>query len=203
MDGSFPTVPAAIPPALSPQNKGLGILDCQTNRLDERVFRHHLQAAPFLSGVGRSRWRLVGVAWPHVVVAVRAADRSGSPAEYGFRFECTGYPQEPPMAQPWDMVANGPLLAQWWPTGRSRVPMAFRPDWAGGQGLYLPCDRSAIGSHPNWRTEHPHLVWSPDRDITQYLKVIYEHLNSQDYTGARSAWPLPVVPAKDMAGNDG
>lgn len=91
------------------------------------------------------------------------------------------------MAQPWDLEADSPLPAQRWPTGRSRVPMAFRPDWAGGQGLYLPCDRSALGSHPNWRTEHPHLVWSPAEDITQYLKVIHEYLNSQDYTGARSA----------------
>lgn len=186
MDGVFPAVLADLPAPPFP-NKGSEIVDCQTNRLDERIFRQHLLAAPFRSGVGRDRWRFVSIAWPHTIIAVRAAARSCSPAEYVFRFECTGYPQEPPMAQPWDLATDGPLPTQQWPTGRSRVPMAFRPDWAGGQGLYLPCDRSAIGSHPNWRTEHPHLVWSPAGDITQYLKVIHEHLTSQDYTGARGA----------------
>jgi hypothetical protein len=31
------------------------------------------------------------------------------------------------------------------------------------------------------------MIWSPRRDITQYLHVIYELLNSGDYTGVRSA----------------
>lgn len=153
----------------------------------ESVLRAHLEAGPFQSGVDRGRWRLVVLDWPHVVIAVTAAPRPGAPMEYAFRFECTGYPQVPPTAQPWSEVLKGGLPPAQWPGGRSRVPFAFNPSWKGGQCLYLPCDRLSIEGHDPWRTQHPSLIWSPRRDITQYLAVIYELLNSSDYTGLRSA----------------
>ena len=153
----------------------------------ETVLRAHLEAGPFQSGVDRGRWRLVVLDWPHVVITVAAAPRSGAPTEYAFRFECTGYPQVPPTAQPWSEVLKGGLPPAQWPGGRSRVPLAFNPSWKAGQCLYLPCDRLSIEGHEPWRTQHPSLIWSPRRDITQYLAVIYELLNSSDYTGLRGA----------------
>jgi hypothetical protein len=150
---------------------------------DERVFRQHLEGGAFLRGAARGRWRLVKIAWPHAVIAVSAAAREGSPSEYGFRFELTNYPQVP-TAQPWDLALDRPLDPGRWPTGRSRLACAFNPGW-NAQALYIPCDRQAIQGHDAWLTQHPSMIWRPTGDITQYLSVLYELLNSGDYSGAR------------------
>jgi hypothetical protein len=154
---------------------------------DELVFRAHLEAGPFQSGVDRGRWRLLSIAWPYAVIAVSAAERPGGPAEYALRFECSNYPQAPPSAQPWDAERGAPLEHARWPGGRSRLPLAFNPNWKGGQCLYLPCDRLSIDGHDGWRSQHPSLIWSPAGDITQYLRIVYDLLNSSDYTGRRGA----------------
>lgn len=155
--------------------------------LEERIFRTHVDRGSFQSGVDRGRWRLVAIDWPHVIIAVSAAARAGGPAEYAFRFECSGYPQSAPTAQPWDIERGAPLAHQRWPTGRSRVPLAFNPGWKNGQCLYLPCDRLSMEGHEPWRTQHPSMIWSPNGDITHYLRIVYDLLNSSDYTGPRSA----------------
>jgi hypothetical protein len=154
---------------------------------DEQVFRAHLEMGPFLSGVDRGRWRLLNIAWPYVVIAVTAAVRPQGPKEYAFRFELSNYPQAPPTAQPWNEMNNSPLEHPKWPAGRSRIPKAFNPGWQSGQCLYLPCDRIAIVGHDGWRTQHPSMIWQSDGDITQYLRIIYDLLNSSDYTGPRSS----------------
>lgn len=151
--------------------------------LDERLFQAHLEAAPFRSGVARGKWRLVSLNWPHAVLAVSAAERAGGPAEYGLRFELSGYPHAAPTALPWDLKANRPLAANQRPTGSRRVSKAFRTDWNGGQCLYMPCDRGAMAGHENWRTEFPHYWWTADRAITHYLGIVHELLNSADYSG--------------------
>ena len=151
----------------------------------ETLLRTHLDAGPFQSGVDRGRWRLVAFAWPHVVLAVSAAERAAAPSEYAFRFDCTGYPQKAPTAQPWSLAASEPLPHGHWPGGRHRVPAAFNPNWKSGQALYLPCDRLAIEGHAPWLLQHPSMIWATRRDITQYLQVIHELLNSSDYSGLR------------------
>lgn len=151
---------------------------------DERTFRAHIKAGAFLRGQARGRWRLIKVDWPHAVIAVSAAPRVGSPEEYGFRFELTNYPQSPPTAQPWDIEHERPLETTRWPTGRSRLAGAFNPAW-NVQALYLPCDRLAIAGHDAWAVQHPSMIWQSTGDITQYLRIIHELLNSGDYTGAR------------------
>jgi hypothetical protein len=155
--------------------------------LDERVFREHIERGPFQSGVDRGRWRLVSINWPYAVIAVSAATRVKAPAEYGFRFGLSGYPTSPPTAQPWDAERGSALETNRWPSGGGRIPLAFNPGWKGGQCLYLPCDRQSIEGHDVWRSLHPEMVWSPSGDITQYLRIIYDLLNSEDYTGTRSA----------------
>lgn len=154
---------------------------------DERILRAHLEAGPFQSGVARGRWRLIGIEWPHVVIAVAAAPCNGGPDEYALRFECSDYPQTPPTAQPWDPEQAVPLAPEKRPTGhpQSRVAMAFRIDWNDGRCLYLPCDRGAIVDHGGWRAQHPAMIWSPTGDITQYLRIVHELLTSSDYTGPR------------------
>jgi hypothetical protein len=148
----------------------------------ERTFRAHVEAAPFRSGAARGKWRLVALQWPHAVIAVSAAERKGAPDEYGLRFELSGYPHEAPTALPWDLETDQPLAADRRPTGPRRVSKAFRTDWNAGQCLYLPCDRGAMPGHDAWRMQFPHYWWTPDKDITHYLSIVHELLNSADYS---------------------
>ncbi len=110
-----------------------------------------------------------------------------SPDEYGFRFECSGYRQTPATAQPWDVQADTPLPFGRWPIGKSILPSIFRPDWKGGQCLYLPCDRLSLEGHDNWRNEHPSRLWQPRRGIISYLEQLYDLFHQGDYSGVRSA----------------
>lgn len=155
---------------------------------DERVFREHLEAGPFQSGVDRGRWRLDSIEWSYAVIAVSAAPRPNAPEEYFFRFELTNYPTALPTAQPWDAKTNAPLAADKWAGGGGRVQLAFNPGWKGGTCLYLPCDRQSLDDgHQSWIHQHPEMIWSPDGDITQYLRIIYDLIHSKDYTGLRSS----------------
>ena len=154
---------------------------------DEKVFRGDIEKGPFQSGLDLRRWRLLSIEWPYAFLSVHAASRRKSPDEYAFRFECSNYPQAAPTAQPWDVSQSIPLELDDWPTGRSRVPLAFNPSWKNGQCLYLPCDRLSLEGHDVWRAQHPSMIWSTTSDITHYLRIVYELLNSNDYTGTRRA----------------
>lgn len=153
--------------------------------VDEQVFRSDIAAGPFQSGLDRGRWRLLSIKWPHALIAVQAADTAGGPPDYALRFECINYPQSPPTAQPWDAERDVPLAPERWPSGAKRLSLAFNPGWRGGQCLYLPCDRLSIEGHDPWRTQHPSMIWSPASDITHYLRIVHDLLNSSDYTGPR------------------
>lgn len=154
---------------------------------DASLLSSDLAAPEFRFGEIAGQWRHVSTQWPYAVLAVAAAPRLGSPGEYGFRFECSGYRRTPATAQPWDLDANAPLPAARWPTGRSIVPSVFRPKWKSGRCLYLPCDRISIEGHSNWRAEHPSRLWDPQRGIICYVEQIFDLLNSSDYTGAANA----------------
>lgn len=150
---------------------------------DEAVFRSHLGGGSFLLGAATGRWRLVSIAWPHAVFGVSAADGT----EYGLRFECRDYPRTPATARPWDIECDTPLVPERWPTGRSRLSLAFNPSWKNGACLYLPCDRQSIEGHANWHHEHPSLIWDPALGIVRYLRIVHDLLNSGDYGGRRAA----------------
>ena len=152
---------------------------------DEQVFRAHVAGGTFQSGVDRRRWRLIHIDWPHALLGIRAAERAQGPSEYTLRFECTNYPRTAPTAQPWDAERSTPLPPACWPNGQRRVSLAFNPAWKDGQCLYLPCDRLSIEGHDAWRSQHPEMIWSPASDITQYLRIVYDLLNSSDYSGPR------------------
>jgi hypothetical protein len=154
---------------------------------DRLLLEQDLAAPEFRCGEIEARWRHVATRWPFAIFAVSAAERPRSPAEYGFRFECSGYRQNPPTAQPWDLGADAPLPANRWPNGRSIVPSVFRPKWKEGKCLYLPCDRISIDGHEKWRHDHPSRLWQPSRGIVCYLEQVYELLNQGDYTGVCGA----------------
>ncbi len=154
-------------------------------RPDEQAFLDEVEGGAFQLALHLGRWRLVGIQWPLVDIEVAAAPRPGAPTAYGFRFDCSGYPQAPATGRPWDVAVAAPLPVAKWPGGRSRVPAVFRPDWKGGACLYLPCDRESIVGHENWRSEHPAQIWKPERGLQLYLEVLHELLDSHDYTGVR------------------
>lgn len=150
---------------------------------DERTFRSHIDAGPFQSGVDRGDWRLVSIDWPHAVIAVAAPVRSDAPTEIALLFELSEYPQQLPTAQPWDVAAKVPLAPALWPTG-GQASEVFNPDWNKG-ALYIPCDRIALQGHDAWVNQHPGHLWNPSRDITHYLRVVRNALNSPGYAGVR------------------
>ena len=154
---------------------------------DRLLLERDLAAPEFRCGQVKGRWRLISQAWPHVIIAVSAAPRTGAPSEFGFRFECTGYPRQAVTAQPWDFTTNAALPAHRWPRGKLILPSVFRPDWQGGTCLYLPCDRISIKGHDMWAKQYPSRLWQSARGIICYLEQIYDLINQDDYTGAAAA----------------
>lgn len=148
---------------------------------DEKALQADLAKATFRLGVAEGRWSLLGIAWPHVLIAVTARDGR----QFTLRFNCSGFPASPPTAGLWDMKRNAIPEEPDWPRSRggrgSRLGAVFRRDWKNGTALYLPCDREAIAGHDNWRTEMPSKIWRPADGITQYLELVHELLNSHDY----------------------
>jgi hypothetical protein len=155
--------------------------------VDERVFRYHVGAGAFQSGVDRGRWRLIRIAWPYAVISVAAAERPGAPDSYSFRFQLDNYPSSAPVARCWETERDAPLECTQRPWGTGRVQIAFRTDFKGDTCLYLPCDRLALEGHDGWRTQHPSMVWTPSSDITLYLRILNDLLHSRDYTGVRGS----------------
>jgi hypothetical protein len=160
-----------------------------TTDLSEQAFLADTRKAKFELGFDKRRWRLIeGAAeWPAVCIAVSAAPRPNAPDEYAFRFDLSGYPELAPTARLWDTQKGAPLIREKWPGGKGRVIVAFNPDWNAGTAVYLPCDRVALVGHDAWRQQHPHLLWSPNGDITQFLWILYDLLNSSEYEGLRSS----------------
>jgi hypothetical protein len=154
---------------------------------DQLLLAADIAAPEFRRGEIESKWRHIETAWPHAIIALSATERANAPDEYGFRFECSGYRHTPVTAQPWDLAARRPLPAPRWPGGHAIVPSVFRPDWKGGQCLYLPCDRMSIEGHGDWIHKHPNRLWQPQRGIICYLEQLYDLLNHDDYSGVRGA----------------
>jgi hypothetical protein len=140
-----------------------------------QLLQEHLASARFRAGELRGRWRLLEFVWPHVFVDLVARDRR----RFALRFECSGYPDQPPTAMPWDRLIGKMLSPVHWPRG-GRVSQVFNPGWKNGSALYLPCDRESIAGHPNWYSEYPSLIWKPARGLAQYLEAVHEILQSHE-----------------------
>lgn len=151
---------------------------------DQRAFETDVAKAAFRLGELEGRWRFIQMAWPYVFISVTAKDG----IEYILRLNCEGYPQLPPTGGPWDLGENKILAFEHWPRSKGgRVAAVFRTNWKNGSALYLPCDRSSIEGHPNWRNEMPSKIWRPVDGIVQYLELVHELLNCTDYTSPNSA----------------
>ncbi len=145
---------------------------------DERAFQSDIAMPRFRLGAAERRWRLISTAWPYAFIGVTAKDGG----EFVLRFNCAGYPQNPPTAGPWDLAGSMILAFDKWPRSTGgRLGLVFRTGWKNGTALYLPCDRESIAGHDNWRTEMPSKIWNPAKGIVQYLELVHELLNCGDY----------------------
>ncbi len=148
-----------------------------------------LRDGAFLASVADGRYGLPdeehtkGVAWPHVVIWVAAAQRSGSPDRFHLLLDCQGYPTQGPTGSFWDSNTKGLLVASDWPKGQGQVAAVFRSDWEGGRALYHPFDRYTAGKHADWPAKYPHLLWHSKRTIVDYLGMVHGLLNCNDYRG--------------------
>jgi hypothetical protein len=149
---------------------------------DERTLRAHFEEGPFRAGVEDGRWWLIAIDWPVVFIAVRAAHRPNGPDAFVLRFDLTNYPAAGPTSGPWDSITGKPMGAERRPKG-DRVGAAFNPGWNGGEALYIPCDRVAIAGHDAWPAKYRQWIWDDKKDITLYLRLVFELLNDDDYTG--------------------
>ena len=151
----------------------------------QRLFEADLQSAEFRSGVLKEHWGVAAVDWPRVILWIRAAPRAAAPDSFHLALNLEGYRAVAPTGTFWDPTTGSMLEASRRPKGKegSRFAKVFRTDWKKGSAFYHPYDRVAAGSHGKWRTQHPHLVWTSDHNILDYLEAIRSLLNSDDYVG--------------------
>lgn len=147
---------------------------------DEQFLRADLMSARFLSGEDRNRWQLKKLEWPYLYVNITGRDGR----EFTLRLNCSGFPSSAPTGTFWDLPTNNRLAFDKWPKGGERLCLAFRPDWRGGDALYIPCDRDSFIGHDSWAAQYPQLIWKPSKGITHYLEVVHELLQSRDYACA-------------------
>lgn len=162
------------------------------NTPEQRLFEADCNSAAFLAGVARGRWGLAPfelvpetLVWPHRVVWLGAAKRSGAPDRYYVLLDLTGYRNAQPTGTFWDPETKATSIPARRPRGTpgSRFAKVFRTDWENGRAFYHPYDRVAATSHPAWPTEQPHLIWDCQHTIVDYLEEFSSLLYCGDYLG--------------------
>jgi hypothetical protein len=159
---------------------------------DQRLFEEDLLSAEFRNGAVKGLWGLPspdilpdGVVWPKVILWIAAPARPTAPDRFYICLDATGYRSEPPTGTFWDLANKASLEFAKRPKGKSdsRFAKVLRTDWEGGSAFYHPYDRVAAKGHPNWVTEQPHLIWTADHTIVDYLEEFQSLFNSGDYLG--------------------
>lgn len=158
---------------------------------DQRLFQEDLLSAEFRSGSAKGQWGLPGVdvlpdapAWPQIVLWIAAAARPNAPDRFYILLDAAGYRSVFPTGTFWDLTTKSVLDLSKRPKGKpgSRFEKVFRRDW-NNSAFYHPYDRVAAQGHPNWATEQPHLIWTSNHTIVDFLEEFHSLLNSGDYLG--------------------
>lgn len=159
---------------------------------DKRLFEADLASAEFRNGVLNGWWAVVaddvlplGLTWPRVIVWIGAAPRDTGPSRFYLSLDAAGYRTASPTGTFCDPATGAMLEAAKRPKGRpdSRLAKVFRTDWEGGRAFYHPYDRVAAKGHKDWPSTQPHLVWTANHTIVDYLSEFHALLNCGDYLG--------------------
>ena len=159
---------------------------------DQRLFESDLVSAEFLNGVVKRLWGRPdldvlpdGVFWPRVILWIAAGPRPNAPDRFHVSLDVAGYRAVPPTGTFWDPATKSTLDVGKRPKGKpeSRFAKVFRTDWENGVAFYHPYDRKASESHSRWPSEQPHLIWTSNHTIVDYLEEFHSLLNSGDYVG--------------------
>jgi hypothetical protein len=126
-----------------------------------------------------------GVVWPKIIFWMAAGVRANAPERFYVCIDAEGYRSVPPTGTFWDPATKTALDFGKRPKGEanSRFAKVFRTDWENGVAFYHPYDRKAAQSHPQWLSEQPHLIWTSNHTIVDYLEEFHSLLNSGDYVG--------------------
>jgi hypothetical protein len=151
----------------------------------QQLFEADLAGGSYAAGEMRGYWRLLALDWPFAFFEITAASRAGAPDFYVLRVDASQHPNAP-TAVFWDMDASTPLAAHLWPGGTDRIARAFNPGW-NPNALYVPMDRVALAGHFDWPAKYAPYMWDAQRDISQYLRLVYDLLHDDAYTGLRGA----------------
>lgn len=157
------------------QNAGAEEMDSLLSDLNGLAFRR---------GLANGSWGRACISGTTVTVPL-STGRS-VPRWIGLRLDLTGYPHVAPQGIFWDLENDQRLPNDQWPTlpGNNQ---AFRRDWAGGNGLYIACDRSALVAgqgHPEWANTLTNTNWRPDIGIARYLSVVTDLLHVAAFPNA-------------------
>jgi hypothetical protein len=159
---------------------------------DQRLFEADLMLAEFRRGIVKGLWGQAeaemipeGAAWPRVFFWLAAAARENAPDRFYVALDATGYRSVAPTGTFWDPATKATLEFAKRPKGKpnSRFAMVFRTDWENGRAFYHPYDRFAAQSHGQWPREQPHLIWTTNHTIVDWLEEFQSLLNCGDYRG--------------------
>jgi hypothetical protein len=124
--------------------------------------------------------------WPHALFWIAVPQRPGELIErYFVHLELTNYDLQPPAGCFWDPDKNARLEEKLWPRVTGPYTAGFRTDWRDKHQLYAPWDRGGL-SHPEWQQTSAAVSWKNGiSKIHDYLTIIHDILNSDNYHGAR------------------
>lgn len=157
----------------------------------QRLFRADLASAEYLSGAAKGLWGQVTIGdqetWPTAYFWLAAAERANAPDRYTVRLDLTGYRTAAPTGRFFDTGTGQDLVLVKYPKGRpgSRFAQVFRTDqWAvDNKAFYHPYDRVAANGHAEWANTMPHLIWTSEKTIVDYLEEFQNLLTGGDYLG--------------------
>ena len=159
---------------------------------DQAILESDLVSAEFRIGVAKGVWGLPDldvvpeeVVWPKVIFWIAAGPRPNSPERFYIALDAAGYRSVPPTGTFWDPNTKTTLEFEKRPKGKpdSRFAKVFRTDWENGRAFYHPYDRVAAQGHPDWAKQQPHLVWTNNHTIVDYLEEFHSLLHCGDYLG--------------------
>ncbi|MBS1682165.1 MAG: hypothetical protein JST48_10660 [Bacteroidetes bacterium] len=161
---------------------------------DQLLFEDHLRLPEFTQGEILGYWGIVNekeereAIWPLSFFWISVPPRGTKQiTKYYLRLELTNYNVLAPAGCFWDIEKNVRLDNSLWPRVTGPFARGFRIDWQNAHELYAPWDKGGLQAHPEWATTSSAVAWkSGNSKIHNYLEIMYEILNSENYHGTNA-----------------